>query len=961
MEEARIAVPRSVCAVVLACIALASAWGCGSGTNARAAADGAAQVGDGDVFGQRRDGTADVTAAEDSGASLSDAGASRDARLGPDNDAAFIVVNPLATTLDTVTFGDSASETQHHLTEDFGPVVAVTAPIPSATPAGSPSDVVKGLLGATARRLLPRTPNGDYYGGEMSFDMVVDPVRQNYFTIKLAGSDAASSWLVLDVDGLEIGERHGYLLNDEEMLLNTGGWYAGRFIYRTIRIPWQLTHTKTSVTIKLRSLGSIFYYGGPAYDNYQHRMTNPTPGVYRAYTHIAPELDVSMEPQGTAPTAGQAAPATTATWIAAWKTRVNGQLTTKLAAASSTVTADDLDFIAQAYGASWTVAYDNPTAVAQVLAAADAMVTAYAAAPTTYFAGTFADHGGNGGWGGYFGQVGNAIRILWPQLKGSMNATVNYGGSLGMTTRRAAWAAALRASVDFGRFHRKTISNQDMDCTRRIYTANAGLLLVDPTQGLNEAEARRYVYEGYGARPYLGNDQPGGGPVPVRGTAPFGPNWYMTTAAGTTKEDGLVGGDYGEQATAGFAFAKVRMGGDALLEAQTLKMMRARAALRYPATDSQGNAALVVPDAVGCRNDQEIGAHIAYLGNGTVDDVFVASQGAAAVGNDLVGYLQQEIADGQLAPRLSSWLAGYAGWNGVVYLPDDDAAFEVQPQTGVLLPMTSGQPDFAWADDENMVVAAKHGEERFWTVLEWRGANAINRLAKVFVTTPDNARLAEVTVDDVQYQPTGGTVTRTGAVEGFPAFSPPDHPVNANQGLVLPLALRADLTAPPPTNRDSGRGTAYTLRYGHWLVAINAYPTAAYTVVTPPGFSSAVDLISGRNMAVPVKLAPLSAAAFYLSTDALSTIAPATAVLVHGTAAAGSVTMSWDAVPGAATYRVQRAPAGVRPFVPIAPSVATLAYTDTGVTAGTAYEYVVAGIAADGTAGTASPPIISKP
>ncbi|MDP9000700.1 MAG: fibronectin type III domain-containing protein [Myxococcota bacterium] len=869
---------------------------------------------------------------------------------------------PLATTLDTLTFGDVASEAQHHLNAAFGPVVATVAPLPSDPPASAPSDVVAGALASSARRLLPRTPNGDYYGGSMSFDLAVDPVAQNYFTIKIWGSDAAASWLVLNVNGFEVGWRHPYLLTDEEILLNQGGWYPGRFIYRTVRIPWQLTRAQTKVTVTLRSLGSIFYYGGPAYDNYQHRMTAPTPPVYRAYTHRGPELDVSSEAQGAPPPATRATTtaADAAAWIAQWQTRVNAQLAPKLTTAPTSLTSDDLDFIAQAYDVSWTAAYHDPAAVTQVIAGIDALATAYAAAPATYLAQKFADHGGNGGWGGYFGQVGDAIRLLWPELQAAMPATGNYGGTLGTTTRRAAWGAALRASVDFGRFNRKTISNQDMDCARRIYMANAGLLLVDGSQALNDAEARRYVYEAYGVQPYLGSDQPGGGPVPVRGTAPYGPSWYMTTTAGTTKEGCLVGGDYGEQGAAGFAFA-TRMGGDALLEAQTLKMLRARAALRYPAVDSKGHMTSVAMEPVGCRNDQEVGAHTVYLGNGRVDDVFVASRGASSVGDDLVGYLQQEVAEGQLAPTLSSWLPGYAGWDGVAYLPSYESAFAAQAQTGVVLPMTSGQPDFAWADDENMVIAAKHGEERFWTALDWHGADAMNRLAKVFAMAPGWARVAEVTLDDVQYVPTGGFVTRSGAVEGLVPFTPPDHPINANQGLVLPVALRPDLATPPATNRDGGRGTGYTLRYGHWLVAIDAHPTASYAMATPAGFSGGVDLVSKRVVATPVTLAPRSVMVFYLSTDALSAIAPATPVVIHASGTAGSITVTWDAVPGAVAYRVRRALATGGPFATVAPSVATTTYTDTGVVAGTPYQYVVAGVAADGTAGTASPPVSATP
>ena len=99
-----------------------------------------------------------------------------------------------AQTLDTVVFGNATSEAAHGLSTGFGPltpnsVVAASgnAPYPSEPSLGAPSDVVTGAMGQTARRLLPRTPNPDIYGGETSFTMAVDPVKQNYITVKMWG------------------------------------------------------------------------------------------------------------------------------------------------------------------------------------------------------------------------------------------------------------------------------------------------------------------------------------------------------------------------------------------------------------------------------------------------------------------------------------------------------------------------------------------------------------------------------------------------------------------------------------------------------------------------------------------------------------------------------------------------------------------------------------------------------
>lgn len=725
-----------------------------------------------------------------------------------------------------------------------------------------------GALNQSARRLLPRAPNGDYYGGEMNFTMAVDPVRENNFTLKFWGSDATDSLLVLNVNGLEVGARH--FIPNESILLNSSGWFLQRFIYRTVRLPLHLTQGQTSVSIKIRSLGRISSYASGTYDNYQKRMSNPTVPLYRAYMHTTAMPDLSGEAQGVASTAtiaGTTAGAET-TWLTSWKNAVNTQLSTKLIADPSRLTADDLDYLAQAYRVSWTTAYNHPAVASQIIAAFDAMVSAYSAAPTTYLTQTFADHGNNGGWGGYFGQVGSAINLMWPQLSASMNTTVVYGGTLGTTTRRAAWATALRASIDFGRTHRKTISNQAIDAAQRIYLANAGLLRVDATQALNEAQARRYLYEAFGISPWMGEDQPGGGPIPVRGVAPYGPNWFMTTTRGTTKEDCLVGGDYGEQgSTAVLLGTQI---GDATLVEQGLKMLRARRALRYPSVDSNGNLTSYVAEPIGCRNDDQMTRHVVYLSNGA-SSILVAALGAVTIGNDLVGYVQQQFNEGQLLSQMpaggSGWMKGYAGWNAIVSVPDAYASFKAQPATGISLPMTSGQPDFAWGDEENMVVAAKHGEERFWANFYWRGAKGINRLVKVFLTTPAKAHIAEVSVDDVRYTPTGSTITVSGSVDDTPPHGkqPLDNPMNANKGLVLAVARRPDLTSTPPTNRDAGRGAAYTLRYGHWFAAINAHPTADYDVPLPADFGNSKDLVSGLTYSGALTLAPKTTAVFYLA------------------------------------------------------------------------------------------------
>lgn len=870
-----------------------------------------------------------------------------------------------ATTLDTVVFGNSASEASHNLSTGFGPVQAIAAPMPSEPSSGNASDVITGGLGQTARRLLPRTPNADYYGGEMSFTMNVDPVQENNFTIKVYGSETSSSWLVLNVNGYEVGWRHSYQMHDEQMLLDHSGWFPNRFFYRTVRLPWHLTKGQTSVTIKLRSLGYFAAYAPGSYDNRQQRMKEATVGVYSAYTHTGNYLDISSEAQGTAPAAKT--PRTDITDLNAymdwWKSGVNTRVSNLLSADASTVALPyKVLFLAQAYGRTWSNAYQNPAVIDKSIAAIDAMVTGYSADPSGYAT----SGGGCNQFGNNFGEVGEALSQMWNASNATtwdnaMNATVNYGGTIGSSTRRNAWSKALRASLDKSRYNRLGIVSQQLIIGWCIYTNNRGLQLVDKANSLSEPEALRYVYEAVGISPWLGNDKAGGGNTPVRGDPPFGPNWYTVTSKGTGRDDCLSGGDYGE--IGAFIFRMGMFTGDAQIKAQALKILRARAGLRHPELDSQGYLASYAVEPIGCRNPHEMNSHIVYIGRGGYEDMLIGAQGASVIGTDLLGYLQQQFNEGQLSWLL--WYASYPDPNNFNYgnsvgaplVPDYYAAFSSQAATAVKLPMSTGQPDFAWTDEENMVVAAKHGEERFWAVLNWHDADAINRLAKVFTLSDTTSRIADVSVDDVQYTPTGGKVLRNGDVQ---PDAPPDKPINANNGLRLPTAMRPDLSSVPPSNRDAGRASAYTLRYGHWLVGMNAHPSETYTMPLPTGFNGGTDLVSGTNYGTTVTIAPKTTVVFYLSSD-VSMLTPASPLLQSSVGGNQTVLLSWDSAPGATSYVIERATSKAGPYSTVASGITSTTYSDGTVTNGTNYYYRISSVGPSGARSPAAPVSSSTP
>jgi len=803
----------------------------------------------------------------------------------------FILGNVWASaqTIDTLVMGDDASEKSHNLTAAFPPPTyggRYTYPPASDPSDGPPSEVITGGMGQHARRLLPRTPVADMYGGELDFTMKVDPVNQNYFTIKLWGSDTNENALILNCENFEIGKRHGSSAAD--IFVNHGGiWFPNRFWYRTVYLPLKLTQGKQTVAIKLRSAGKIYDYNKRAYTpDYQYLIKTPSWQIYQVYTHVGGFVDTTGEVEGTAsPAPVRTKPGEEV--VTAWKTYISGKVTDILTQgivpegrSEIPGLSHDIDWLAQTYNVSWTPGYHKPQLVDVVVKSIDRVVTAYAV-DNSVVGGTWGGKFQSLEWGGAFGPMGEAITLLYPEMKDRMSEKVDYGGNIGLVTRKIGWSTALRRSVDAGRCNRRSFTNQEIICDGNIYAANRGLELVDPDNALSESEAIRYAYEGCGICPALPVDQWGGGPIPLRTNNKlwFGLNWYYVTTKGTSKEKSFVGSDYGEMGSAVYHLGA--MSGDHKLIDQALKMIRSRAYFRFPSVDKDGFQIMAATEPIGVRNNYLPG-HDIYITRDVSETgaSIVAHEGAA----DLAGWFREEVEDGQLYALAQHALqVGAMDQPGAPYFPDDLAAAlakSIKMKSDIKLPEAAGMPDFAWGDEENMVVAAKHGEERFFANMVWRSNTSINRAAMIFMVTPQIATRAEVHLDDIRYVPTGSYETKDDSVDETKPFNPPDHKLypNAEVGNRYPIAIRPDLAGHVPAhNVDGGRGTGYTLCYGHWLVGMNAnYTTGDYTMKLPPGFTSGTNLVSGKEIKAPVIIPKGTTVVFYLSQPASIPTSPDT-------------------------------------------------------------------------------------
>jgi hypothetical protein len=740
----------------------------------------------------------------------------------------------VAEPLDTLTFGDTASESSHALVATL-------------------SDVQPGGLGEPSRRLLPGGSE-PWRGGTLKFIAKVDPARQNYFTLRLWGEDVNHNQLTLHVAGKQIGYRH---LGDIEALdIGTGApAYPGRFTYRTGPLPLALTKGRETIDCEIRATGPIWGYG-KNFEEHQRPMKEPSRGLYRAYIHTDGFFNPpASEKQGIFP---QDAPLRTSPGpevLDAVKSRVNGEIDRLLKDAKRPANQMQTLFLARAWHAKWTAAARKPETIVKILASLDALYRGYVAdpklaeaEPSTY----------NPDWFG-LGPSGQVIQLLEKELAPHLDQTIDDGTGK-QVKRREAFRAMLLACRDWHREHRRQYTNQSMiNDLYGIYLANRGIAVVAPADALPEKQALRYLYESVGLAPWLGSEKDG---QPLK---PLGDSFYQLTADGLTKELGFVG-NYGEvldwvcqiyEATR----PSPDEPGDARLKEQLVKISRARAPFRYPMLDPQGFRAMVQETAVGWR-DVHYPGDVTYTQRPSWDGSPVE---AAAITLDphLLGGVQQMIGDKQLFPTLAETMdeKGFRTTFSLLPVPDHLEAVLAQPPSPHRLPMSWDQPDFVFADEEDGVIAVKHGTEILYASLYWRARHAVNFLARVHYLTPEIDRVATV-AQEIDFTPSGMEYTRPdwtnfGFANGGHRY--PKEFVSAHTGEKLPIARIPEGVAfkAGQENIHAGRGDFYRLNYGPYRIAMNMSADKTFEF-TAPARGKIRNLVTGKQVepGATAKLAP---------------------------------------------------------------------------------------------------------
>jgi hypothetical protein len=213
-----------------------------------------------------------------------------------------------------------------------------------------------------------------------------------------------------------------------------------------------------------------------------------------------------------------------------------------------------------------------------------------------------------------------------------------------------AYTKMLQESRDYWRANFPHYSNQSQICATGIYQANRGLSLIAPSFALPEPQARDYLYQAIGIKPWLGPENPLGTP-----TEPLGKNYLQISPKGISRELGYVG-NYGEtQGWLTMLYESVTRGYGAVAAPEIrnwlIQVGKARGYFRYLDVDADGNRIAYLETVIGWRNEVYPGA-VCYA-HRTDWDANPVEFAATFPDPEIVGWAQEQVADGQFYNALT--------------------------------------------------------------------------------------------------------------------------------------------------------------------------------------------------------------------------------------------------------------------------------------------------------------------
>ncbi|MBV8779793.1 MAG: hypothetical protein JO353_00215, partial [Phycisphaerae bacterium] len=520
-----------------------------------------------------------------------------------------------------------------------------------------------------------------------------------------------------------------------------------------------------------------------------------------------------------------------------------------------------LQLMGEAYCTKWSPAYQNSKAIDQIVIDGDTLANDFAQDPK--YAGK--------DWPGA-GPLGEAIMRVWPGISDRLDQSMTLSGA--PVRRREAWSHTLRQSVDYWRTHRRDYTNQSMIVDRNIYTANRALELIDPPAALPDQKALDYLYQAVGLEPWLGSDpasDQGLADTPSNGAPkPYGNDYCLVTRKGLTRELGWVG-TYGETILH-FTHDIAQLTGDEKIRQQLAKLQHARMYFRYPGLDADGFHCMKLPSEVDNRT-----AHYPLSGaDYNVPDIREEWwMDVPAMLNDdpiAVGAAQQALADNQYFAYVAGRLKD-PDTLGMMRNVDEYAAVKALKPSTYRLPMGDGQPDFAFADEEDAIIAIKHGDTRLFVNLYYRAERAVNGVVRLLELTPTTTRIATVQ-SETQVNSSGHTYKRPDWIDGIRGrgMPPPGEDIHqAWAGEEMPISARPEDAKFPAYGEWGpflGKAAFYQLHWGDFLIGLNSSEKTTYQLKVPDGQNQLTDLISGKQIEVSngtVGIRPLSTVVLLLT------------------------------------------------------------------------------------------------
>ena len=715
-----------------------------------------------------------------------------------------------ATPLTSITLGNAASEKAAAL-------VATSAPIEQKP------DVA---LGEPGRRLVPASEDA---AASLAFDVKLDPVAQNYLTLRIWGSD--TTWtpvhLFTDADSVNLGNLWWHVTREAPV--------PGRFLYRTFPIPIEVTRGKTSLRLRLQTAAAPQNIG--AFRNADQPppklLYRPSFALYGLHAHTDSWFEPPVsERQGPPFVWGPPAPKPadypdTAEQRLLERARVDIKRALDYNVVRSQYGTGHrydirvLDTLSLIYNTEWSGHYRDKAVAERVRDAIDVNVLRQAAEgdPGKMF---YRGWGAHGGIAHAYSQIHDTFAAAgWLDEP----LTVQTASGPVTLTRRQAYGDFFHDAFEWRRLDRRSWTNQPIYVSHTLYRLQAALRALGDPRALTKAQSLGYVHEAIGLRPLRSRTF-------ALDAADAGYPYYLITRAGLTREKGYVDG-YGE-----LTYVLVRIAeetGDPAVRALTEKFLKTRSVFRIPTNDTAGNGALRGIGAISWRGTT-FPFRVAYSG----------IEEAAILDGDPVALrlAQLEIAHGRLnllepePPRGPHW-----GPDTSIRLYDQYLKIKDLPPSPYRLPAEPGQPDFVWSDPESGVFVFRHGADLVYGSffnLDLFNARAVGDRGILHRIRAERESLVEFPVEFDQ--PESGlslTIKYPFGERTRPQTPPP------------PGMTKWQTEPPEASDHRIGRAYFYHTRTGPYVIAMNTTETGTYresiwTLPAIPGAKKAIDLATGE-------------------------------------------------------------------------------------------------------------------